>query len=446
MGGARLSLNLAGRIIYPDHPEYDLQRRVFNGAIDKRPCAIVQCSSVSDILRSLEAVISQSIPFTVRGGGHSVAGYSTIDNGVIIDLSRMRSVFVDPFGMRAYVEPGATWFDFDRETQVFGLGATGGIISNTGIAGLTLGGGLGWLMGKYGLACDNLKRVHVLLADGRLVEAGEYVNQDLLWALKGGGGNFGIVVRFEYQLHPVGKILAGSFFFEASNAVQVLRKYRDLAEAAPDDVTFDFVLGTNKKGEKYAAIDGCWCGPIEQGNDYWSTQIAALGSLKHNICLRAYCEWQCYLDDELRRGRRSYWKGLYLSELTDDIIAVIFERFTECPSRYTMLTFDHLHGAVRRVGNEQTAFSYRHHTHLFLINTNWNHPEEDEKNIEWTNALYADLASRQQDTEGYINYLSVEGRQRVKKSFSSENFSRLIEAKRKYDPKNHFNRNQNINP
>jgi FAD/FMN-containing dehydrogenase len=442
----KLRSRFAGKLILPGHPDYELARRVFNGAIDKRPGAIAQCASVSDIKRALEFAINQSISFTVRGGGHSAAGFSTIDGGLLIDLSQLRSVFVDPGKRIASAEPGATWFDFDRETQAFGLATTGGIISNTGIAGLTLGGGLGWLMGKHGLACDNLVRAYVLLPDGNAVVASENDDVDLLWALRGGGGNFGIVTRFEYLLHPVGPVVAGSLYFPPEESASALRKYRELTGAPPDDITFDFVLATNKAGEKYAVIDGCWSGPVAEGEKYWLKQISDLTPHRHKVTTYQYCEWQQYLDDDLRRGRRSYWKGLYLAELNDEVIEVICRHFDICPSRYTFLTFDHLHGAVRTPSPQSTAFSFRHRTHLFLINTNWEHPEEDEKNIRWANALYAELEETQREPEGYVNYLSSEGAPRIRKSFSNENYTKLRTLKGRYDPLNHFKHNQNIVP
>lgn len=442
----RLKAGLAGSMISPGHPEYDAARRVFNGLIDKKPSAIIRCASISDILRSLEFAVQNSIPFAVRGGGHSAAGYSTIDDGVLIDLSMMRSVFVDSGGRKAFAEPGTTWREFDRETQAFGLATTGGIISNTGIAGLTLGGGLGWLMGKYGLSCDNLASAYVLLANGQHVRAAECENEDLYWALRGGGGNFGIVTRFEYSLHPVTSVVTGSLFFPIDEAIDSLKKYRELAANAPDEITYDFVLGTNRSGDKYAVIDGCWCGPVAQGNYFFDEQVGKLRPNKHSVLERKYSDWQQYLDDDLRRGRRSYWKSLFLADLSDDIIEIICSHFSSCPSRYTFLTFDHLHGAVSAVSNEATAFSNRHRTHLFLINTNWDHPEEDEKNISWANALYADLQQKQPDSESYVNYLSLEGSMRVKRAFSAGNYERLRAIKSKYDPQNYFNQNQNIQP
>ena len=434
-----------GRVVSQFHPDYNARRTLFNSIFDKRPIAIVDCTRLSDLHKSLAYVVENEVPFCVRAGGHSAAGHSTINDGVVINLRGMNHVLVQSTKKFAVVGAGATMYDFDREAQLFGLATTGGIISNTGVAGLTLGGGLGWLMGKYGVACDNLVSAEVLLANGEIVHCSDDDNADLMWALRGGGGNFGIVTNFGFKLHEVQSVLAGSLYFNIENAVSILKKYRDITSSAPEEITYDLVLTTNKSGEKIITIDLCWCNLSSEGKQYISQLIDLLKPIKHNVKPRSYLKWQQYFDDDLRAGRRSYWRGAFLENLSDQFIDIAIQYFRKVPSRYTMLTFDFVHGEASRE-NLKSCYSRRAYQHVFLINTNWSHPEEDQENKIWANNLYDEVNSLISHNHGYVNYLSNEGKSRIHNAYSSESLRKLVKIKKKYDPNNVFCYNNNIPP
>ena len=443
MDFTKLGAMLDGTLIEPKDKPYESERMVFNGIIDKYPRAIVKCSNTEDIVRSYIYSVENDLDFTVRGGGHSVAGHSTIEGGLLIDCSAMRRVRVNGGNKTACAEPGSTWFEFDRETQKFGLATTGGIISNTGIAGLTLGGGLGWLMGTCGLTCDNLIGGKIMGSDGVVRDFGASHDPDLFWALRGGGGNFGIVTEFEFSLHSVPFVYAGAAYFKFTQAKEVLAEYSRLAENAPREVTFDCVLQTHPQIGKCVVIDACVNGPSHIASKIFESIQSLPGLIRSNFRKWEYCLWQQSLDDDLRRGRRSYWKGQFTNELDGPFIETIVEAFNSVPSPHTFLTFDHVHGAVADVPSLATAYSHRNMLHVFLSNTNWDSPEHDELNISWTRALYEALPNGR---GGYLNYLSAEEENRIPGSFLPETYEKLVKLKDKYDPENRFRATWNVPP
>jgi FAD/FMN-containing dehydrogenase len=438
-----LSQSIRGRVITPGDPRYDACRVIFNGTIDRRPRAVVRPRSMDDVATVLRFTQDAGLELSIRGGGHNIAGHA-ICNGVVADFTDMRTVEIDAVRRRAIVQPGATWGEFDEAAQRSGLATTGGIISDTGVAGLTLGGGLGWLMGKYGLSCDNLLRARVMLATGEIVTADEDENTDLFWALRGGGGNFGIVLEFEFALHPVHGVFAGSVVYPLSMATEAFHRFISLGDIAPDELTLDLVMTTGPTGEKTVTVDACYLGSESRGQVATSS-LRFAEAVADTRRFQSYCDWQQTLDDHYRRGRRSYWKSLYITRLDGDFLDLIVEAITTAPSPYTMLTFDHVHGRASRIPASATAFSHRDKRYLFLINTNWNDPDDDELNVSWTRELFDRLVPFGPES-AYVNYLSDEGQTRVRAAYGHETYERLAKVKAKYDPRNVFRHNQNVLP
>ncbi len=435
-----------GDVVLPGSPRYDRCRALFNGLIDRRPAAIVRPRSGDDVRTALEFGLASGLSIAVRGGGHNVAGHALVDDGLVIDFAHLRAVRVDPVRRRAVVAPGVTWREFDRAAQRHGLATTGGIVSDTGVAGLTLGGGLGWLMGRHGLSCDNLVRASVMLADGSTVEASPAVNPDLYWALRGGGGNFGIVLEFEFALHPVPAVYAGSVTYPVERARTAIERLRLVGDAAPDEVTLSMYAGTAADGSKFVSVDACCLGDEAAGAELTRDMISRQADIVSDTRrLRPYTEWQRAFDDPHRRGLRSYWKSIYVDELSAEFADLLAETLRQAPSPHTILTFDHVHGAAARVGPEETAFSHRDKRYLLLVNTNWDGPADDELNIEWTRSVFQQV-SRFGTESGYVNYLGQEGAERVQSAYSPANLRRLARVKGRYDPYNVFRANQNIPP
>ncbi len=389
--------------------------------------------------------LEHNIKFTIRAGGHNVAGTSMLDNGVVIDVSRLYRVEIDRVNRIAVIQPGALWRDVDTSAEKFDLCTPGGIISDTGVAGLTLGGGIGWLNGLYGLACDNLVQAKVLLANGQHIQVNKDENSDLFWALKGGGGNFGLVTKFEQSLHELPEIYAGSILFPESSWKSALKRYVDTCMEASDNLTASFVA-TTKEGEKVISVDVCYAGNpnlgIKESSKFIGQNVEVVLSDSRKI--RSYVNWQRMFDDDSRRGLRSYWRSLFIPDPSDEKFAKIFTKyFKSCPSIYTMLTFDHIHGEASRVKVLDTAYSHRGKMFLFLINTNWSAKDDDAINIDWCNNFYGELSSVF-GGENYVNYLSKEESRRVELAYGDETFEKLKVIKRKYDPNNVFFGNQNI--
>ncbi|MGD9890395.1 MAG: FAD-binding oxidoreductase [Dehalococcoidia bacterium] len=442
---ARFRSSLDCAVLLPDHADYDAARGVWNGMIDRRPAIIVRPASVADVVAAVNFARENDLLVAVRGGGHNAAGLAVCDGGIVIDLSSMRAVLVDPDERRARVEGGATWGDFDREAQAYGLATTGGVISTTGVGGLTLGGGLGWLMRRYGLACDNLRSVEVVTAGGEVVYASEQDHADLFWGLRGGGGNFGIATSFEFQLHPVTEVLGGMLIHPAERAAEVLRFVREFCATAPDELTVFAPLMTAPDGQRVLALLVCYNGPIEAGE-------AALRPLREygppvvdDVKPMPYKDLQGMLDEGFPAGLQVYWSGHFLTSLADEAIDVLVDRFATVSSPLNALLLEQFGGAVGRVGRDATAFDHRDAAFNLAIVARWNDPAEADQHIAWARDVWQSM--RPYATGAYVNYLGIDdSAERVKDAYGAGKYERLAALKSKYDPTNLFRLNQNIKP
>jgi FAD/FMN-containing dehydrogenase len=445
---AEFARSFAGQVLRSADPGYDEARRVHNGLIDKRPTLIARCRGVADVIDALGLARRHDLEVAVRGGGHNVAGRATTEGGLMVDLSLMRGIHADPKACTARAQGGATWNDFNRETQIHGLATTGGVVSSTGVAGLTLGGGLGWLMGRHGLALDNLLSAEVVLADGRFVVASEGEHPDLFWALRGGGGNFGVVTSFEYRLHPVGPVVTGGIIgypFEA--AFDVLRHFRDATASLPDEFTVfaGLVHAADGSGEKLAVLVMCHCGTLAAGEaavrpikKFGAPALDAVGPMP-------YSQVNAMLDAAYPRGALNYWKSNFLSGLSDDAIRTMVDCFAACPAPMGQLLLEHFHGAVTRVGVTDTAFPHRAEGYNMLVLAEWMERTQTEACIAWARDSYAALRSFM-GTGRYMNYFGDDELGDAVAAAYGPNYRRLQEIKAKYDPGNFFRMNQNIRP
>ena len=441
---ARLQANLQGELIQPRDPRYEEARRVFNGIIDRRPALIVRCAAVADVIEAVRLARESNMLLSVRGGGHGVAGNALCDDGLVIDLSAMNRVRVDPANRTARAQGGTTWGHFDRETQALGLATTGGIVPSTGIAGLTLGGGIGYLNRKHGLACDNLLSAEVVTADGRLLKASPEENADLFWALRGGGGNFGVVTSLEYQTHPVGPVLAGEVVYPLAQAKEVLRFYRDWSAAAPDEVRADATLLSGPQGPALDVIV-CYCGAIQEGEKVLRPIRSCGSPLFDSVAPVPYATVQNLLTEIFQPGRLHYWKAGFAQALSDEAIEELVDFFTaNVPGFFAAVAIEHLGGAVSRVGPQDTAFVHRDVQHSLLVLRMWQDPAESEKNIDWARRCYR-TAEPFLKPGVYVNYLGDEGETRIRAAYGV-NYERLRAVKNTYDPTNFFRLNQNVRP
>ena len=428
----------------PGDRGYDTARAVFNGMIDRRPLAVIRCADASDVVRGIAFARRHDLPLSVRGGGHGVAGHAVRDGAVMLDLSGMKALRVDPATRTVRAEPGLTLGEFDRATQAFGLATTLGVVSVTGIAGLTLGGGLGWLNGRYGLACDNLISADVATADGRLLRASTEENEELFWAIRGGGGNFGVVTSFEYQLHPVDLVLAGGLSYPAEVAPRVLRIYDDFAKAAPDELSTAASLGLTPAGEPTLSIAVCYCGPIDEGEQVLRPLRRFQAPVDDQIQPMPYTALQSTRDEGFPSGRRHYWKSGWLREVTDDAIETLMRYLPKMPSSASGVGLQQLHGVASRVAPSATAFPHRAEQYDFLIGSQWSDAADSDPNLQWTRALFEAMQPHL-EASVYVNNLGDEGPGRVRAAYG-ENWPRLAAVKRTYDPDNLFRGNQNIDP
>ncbi len=440
--------SLRGELLRPGYTGYDDVRKVWNGMIDRKPALIVRCAGVADVMNAVHFARTHHLLVAVRGGGHNVAGNAVCDGGLMIDLSPMKGIRVDPVKRTARAEAGVTWGEFDHETQTHGLATTGGLISTTGIAGLTLGGGLGWLMRKYGLACDNLLSVDIVTADGRLLTASATENADLFWGIRGGGGNFGIVTSFEYRLYPVGPLLAGMVIYPIEKAKEVLKFYRDYNREAPDELATLPVLITSPEGVPVVVIAVCYLGSIEAGEPFVQPLRTFDSPLVDQVGPMAYTAVQKMFDAGFPAGLQNYWKSSFLRELGDEAIDTIVDHFAQVTSPLSGVAIECFGGAVSRVGVEETAFNHRDALYNLLVLSIWSDPGEHAKHIQWARTLWEEM---QPFSSGgvYVNYLgqeSDEGIERVKAAYGAAKYERLMALKQRYDPTNLFRLNQNIKP
>jgi hypothetical protein len=439
-----LRADLHGSLLRPGDLNYDQARAVFNGMIDRRPRAIVKCASASDVSRGIAFAREHEVALSVRGGGHSVSGKAVCDGGVMLDLSAMKGVRVDPQRRTAYAEPGLTLGELDNETQTWGLATPLGVMSRTGIAGLTLGGGLGWLNGAHGLTCDNLLAADLVTADGRLLTVNDKENDDLFWAIRGGGGNFGVVTSFRYQLHPVGPVLAGGLTYPLHEASKVLPFYDQFTNAAPDELSTAASLATDPSEQPTMTIVVCYSGPIEAGERALHPLRTFRTPLQDSIQPTPYRTLQSAPDTGFPTGRRHYWKSAFLRHLTDEAIDVMTRFISRVPSAATGVGLQHMHGAATRIDPAATAFSHRAEQYDFLIASQWSDEADSGRNIEWTRAFFEAMQPHLENAV-YVNNLGDEADRRVRAAYGN-NYQRLADLKATYDPHNVFRSNHNIKP
>jgi FAD/FMN-containing dehydrogenase len=436
--------SLRGELLRPGDEGYDAARMVHNGMIDKHPALIARCAGATDVMRAVDFAREHQLVVSVRSGGHNVTGNAVSDGGLMIDLAPMKGLRINPATRTARCEAGLTWAEVNHDAQIFDLAATGGFVGTTGVAGLTLGGGLGWLLRKHGLACDNLLSADVVTADGQFLTADEVQNADLFWGLRGGGGNFGIVTSFEFRLHPAGKVLAGPVIHPLAHGAEVLRFYRDFAATAPDEFTSGALFATVPDVGPVVAIGFVYAGPIEEGEAVVQ-RLRAFGSpVADAVQPMPYSAAQTMVDAFWPRGLQNYWKSTFLSELSDEAIDTLVSHFATVPSPQTVAVLEHLGGAMRRIAPEATAFPHRQFDYDFLIMAMWSDPAEAERNITWTRA-FSDALNPFAPAAVYVNYLGVEGEERVRAAYGA-NFDRLVALKNQYDPTNLFCLNQNVPP
>ena len=452
----RLRDSIRGPVIDPDDEGYDAARAIWNGAIDRRPACVARCTGVADVVAAVRFARECDLLVAVRSGGHGVGGHALCDGGLVIDLSPMKGIRVDPAARTATAEAGVLWGELDRETQLHGLATVGGIVTHTGIAGLTLGGGIGWLMRKHGATVDNLLAADVVTAQGEIVTASEEENPDLFWAIRGGGGNFGIVTSFVYRLHPVGPIvLAGPIFHPFEHAREVLRVYRDFIAAAPDELTTIFELSVapplpflpeDVHGKPIVMIGACYAGSPDEGAEVLRPLKQFGRPIVDLIEPKPYTALQSMFDPLVPHGWHRYWKSVELPPLTDQAIDTLVEQASAptSPKSYTIVF--QLGGALARVGEDHTAFSQRDTAHNVNINAVWTEEDPDaERHIAWARDFF-DAMQPHAGGRVYVNFLGEEGGNRVRQAYGARNYKRLVELKRAYDPTNFFRLNQNIEP
>jgi FAD/FMN-containing dehydrogenase len=440
-----LEKNLLGELVRPDDRAYDPARKIWNGMIDRRPALIVRCLGTSDVIAGVRFAREHGLTVAVRGGGHNIAGKCVCDDGLLLDFSLMKGVQVDPARRTARAQAGAKLGGFDRETQAFGLATTMGVATDTGVSGLTLGGGYGWLDGKYGLACDNLTSAQVVTAEGTVLTVNDSENPDLFWAIRGGGGNFGIVTSLEFCVHPVGPVLGGAVFYPLSIAKQALRVFHEFSSMSPDDVTTMPVGIPAPDGTPTVAIAVCYSGPLEKGESLLKPLRTLGPALMDVITPRSYVEMQSMFDVMFTPGRRYYWKSSLLREVGEDAIDRIIEHTRKMPTTPgTFIYLQQLHGAAGRVGDSETAFPHRYDHYNCGAMAGWDSPADTEKNISWSRDFWQAMQPFY-ERSAYVNDLGDEDEQRIREAYGV-NYERLVEIKTKYDPTNFFRLNQNIVP
>jgi FAD/FMN-containing dehydrogenase len=450
----QLNGTVRGQLIRPGDADYDAARAVHNGMHDRRPAIIVRSRDAADVVAAVAAGREAGLDIAVRGGGHSVPGFGTTDGGIVIDMSGMHDVHVDPANRRARVGGGATWGDLDHATHPFGLATTGGVISTTGVAGLTLGGGIGHLARAYGLSCDNLLSADVVTADGQLVTASDYQHEDLFWALRGGGGNFGVVTSMEFQLHPVSTIVGGPLLYEYEDAETVMRFYRDFIATAPEALGCFFgwqvapplpFIPEDRVGDLFCALVTCWTGPADEADrvlaplhEVAEVTAAHLGPMPYPALNSAF-------DGLYPDGLQQYWKADFVRDLTDEAIAVHRAQAKDIPSVQSTMHMYPINGAAQRVGPDETAFGHRDKSFAAVIVGAWPDPADNVANTRWVRDYYDAIHPYSGSEGGYVNFMAADDAGRVEANYG-RSYARLAKVKRAYDPDNVFHLNQNIVP
>lgn len=449
----RLREEVRGEVVAPDDEAYDEARKVYNAMIDRRPAVIVRPANTGDVMTAVRLAAENDLPVAVRGGGHSVPGFGTCDGGLVVDMSSRRGVRVDPLTRRARAEGGATWGDFNAATHAFGLATTGGIISTTGVSGLTLGGGIGYLSRGLGLSCDNLVSADVVAGDGTFHVASEKDDADLFWALRGGGGNFGVVTSLEFRLHPVKDIFGGPMFFELDRATEVLRFFREYIKDAPEQLggfpAFQIApplpfIPEDRHGEPFVAIVACWAGSPDEGEkalepfrDIAPRVAEMVGPMPYPVLNSAF-------DGLVPPGLQHYWKANFVRELTDEAIEAHLVHGPKLPTVNSTVHIYPINGACHQVASDGTAFAYRDANFATVIAGMWPDPAENEQNTAWVRDYY-DATAPLSEEGGYINFMAEDDQDRIRANYK-DNYDRLAGIKRKYDPANIFRFNQNIQP
>ena len=445
--------HVSGVVVTPQDSGYEDARVVYNAMIDRHPGVVVRCSSTADVQAAVDFARATGMDLAVRGGGHSVPGFGTVDGGVVVDLSGMRAVTVNPANRTARAEGGATWNDFNTATGAHGLATTGGIISTTGVGGLTLGGGIGYLARGLGLSCDNLVSAEVVTADGKVVVADEKQHPDLFWALRGGGGNFGVVTGFEFRLAPVGDIYGGPIFYELEHTADVLRFYREFIADAPEQYggfpAFQIApplpfIPENRHGDPLIAMVNCWAGDHDEGKRIIDEVRAIATPVAEMVGPMPYPMLNSAFDALVPPGLQHYWKANFVTELTDDIIAAHVQHGPKVPVVNSTVHIYPINGACHRVAPDATAFAYRDANFATVIAGMWPDPADNDANTAWVRDYYAATGPLSEEG-GYINFMAGDDQSRVRANYRG-NYQRLVEVKREYDPHNLFHLNQNIAP
>ena len=440
-----LKKHVRGAVLCPGEDGYKAARTVPNAMIDRHPAIIARCSGAADVIACVRFAREHDVLVSVRGGGHSVAGKSVCDGGLMVDLSAMKGIRVNPLKRTVRAEAGLTLGEFDRETQAFGLATTLGVVPTTGISGLTLGGGFGHLMAKYGLALDNVIGVDLVTADGRLLTANASENEDLFWGVRGSSGNLGIVTSLEYRLHEVGPVLGGAIFYPVAKTKEILRFCRDFAETIPDELVIQGGAFRTPDGVPVFGVAACYCGSLTEGEQVLKPLLKFGSPVADMIQVMSYIQVQGMFEPFFPPGRYTYVKSNFLRTLSDEAIETMAEFAGKSPSPYTFAPFfEHWHGAVSRIGVTETAFPHRGYSYNFIAWSTWESPSDSDKNIRWTRECWE--AMRPFLVEGsYVNYVSDEGDAFARGAYGP-NYDRLVALKNKYDPTNFFRMNHNIRP
>jgi FAD/FMN-containing dehydrogenase len=437
--------SLRGRLVRAGDDGYDEARKVWNGMINRRPALIARCAGAADVIAAVRFARTHGILVSVKGGGHNITGNAVCEGGLMIDLSPMKAVRVDPVERTARAEAGLTWGEYNRETQAFGLASTGGVVSTTGIAGLTLGGGLGWLGGKHGLSCDNLLSADIVTADGEFLTASADQHPDLFWGLRGGGGNYGVVTSFEYRVHPVGPVLAGMVVHPMRRAKEVLRYYCDFCRSCPDEMVAASALMTSADGEPVAVIVAAYVGDLAAGEKAVASLRKFGPPMADTIAPMSYVALNTLFDAAFPYGGvQRYWKSSFLKELGDDTLDIMIARSAKFLSPMSNVLFFHLHGAATRVDRDATAFGLRDDQWDYDVISQWTDTAESAGHVQWTREFWSAVepfASGQV----YVNHLDAEEGTRIRAAYT-HGYERLVALKNKYDPTNLFRLNQNIKP
>ena len=449
-----LKASARGQVLAPGDAGYDDARKIWNAMVDRRPAVIVRCAGAADVRRAVDFARENKLMLSVRGGGHNIAGTAVCDGGLMIDLSPMKSVRIDPVGARAFVEPGATLADFDHEAQAFGLAVPLGINSTTGVAGLTLGGGFGWLTRRFGMTIDNLLSADIVTADGQMAHASKDDNPDLFWAIRGGGGNFGVVTMFEFKLHPVGpQVYGGLVVLPLEQGKEALAKYREALKTMPEELTVWAVLRLapplpflpeSAHGKPIIAFAACYTGDLAKGPQAVEV-VRGLGKpYGEHLGPMPYAAWQQAFDPLLTPGARNYWKSHNIGELEDGLIDAVVESVQGVPSPQCEIFFGHIGGVAMRVSPAETAYPHRSAQFAMNVHGRWDDPKDDDRCIAWARDIFRATEPYSQGGV-YVNFLTQDESARVGAAYG-DNFDRLVQAKTRYDPQNLFRHNQNIKP